>query len=82
MRYGPVTALSGVSFEVKQGEIVALLGPNGAGKSTTMKILTTYQHPTSGTAKINEFDVLENPLEARAQIGYLPESTFSGESAT
>jgi len=74
MRYGPVTALSGVSFEVKQGEIVALLGPNGAGKSTTMKILTTYQHPTSGTAKINEFDVLENPLEARAQIGYLPET--------
>jgi ABC-2 type transport system ATP-binding protein len=74
MRYGPVTALSEVSFEVKQGEIVALLGPNGAGKSTTMKILTTYLHPTAGTAKINEFDVLENPLEARAQIGYLPET--------
>jgi len=74
MRYGPVTALSDVSFEVKQGEIVALLGPNGAGKSTTMKILTTYQHPTAGTAKINEFDVLKNPLEARAQIGYLPET--------
>ncbi len=74
MRYGPVTALSDISFEVKQGEIVALLGPNGAGKSTTMKILTTFLHPTAGTAKINEFDVLENPLEARAQIGYLPET--------
>jgi ABC-2 type transport system ATP-binding protein len=74
MRYGPVTALNDVSFEVKQGEIVALLGPNGAGKSTTMKILTTYLHPSAGTAKINDFDVLEQPLEARAQIGYLPET--------
>ena len=74
MRYGPVVALNDVSFEVGQGEIVALLGPNGAGKSTTMKILTTYLHPTSGTAKINEYDVLEQPIEARAQIGYLPET--------
>jgi ABC-2 type transport system ATP-binding protein len=74
MRYGPVVALNDVSFEVDQGEIVALLGPNGAGKSTTMKILTTYLHPSAGTAKINEFDVLENPIEARAQIGYLPET--------
>ena len=74
MRYGPVVALNDVSFEVGQGEIVALLGPNGAGKSTTMKILTTYLHPTAGTAKINEFDVLTNPIEARAQIGYLPET--------
>jgi len=74
MRYGPVVALNDVSFEVGQGEIVALLGPNGAGKSTTMKILTTYLHPTAGSAKINDFDVLENPIEARAQIGYLPET--------
>ena len=74
MRYGPVWALNNVSFEVNTGEIVALLGPNGAGKSTTMKILTTYLHPTAGTAKVNEFDVLEQPLQARAQIGYLPET--------
>ncbi len=74
MRYGPVCALSDISFEVNTGEIVALLGPNGAGKSTTMKILTTYLHPTAGTAKVNEFDVLEQPLQARAQIGYLPET--------
>ncbi len=74
MRYGPVVALNDVSFDVAQGEIVALLGPNGAGKSTTMKILTTYLHPTAGTAKVNEFDVLKNPIEARAQIGYLPET--------
>lgn len=74
MRYGPVQALDQVSFEVKQGEIVGLLGPNGAGKSTCMKILTTYLYPSAGTAQINEFDVLEHPQEARAQIGYLPET--------
>ena len=74
MRYGPVLALDNVTFRVDTGEIVALLGPNGAGKSTTMKILTTYLHPTAGTAKVNDFDVLEQPLEARRQIGYLPEN--------
>lgn len=73
MHYGPVVALTNVSFEVKQGEIVGLLGPNGAGKSTTMKILTTYLRPTSGTAKVGGLDVLENPLEVRKRIGYLPE---------
>lgn len=74
MHYGPVVALNDVSFEVQQGEIVALLGPNGAGKSTTMKILTTYLHPTKGTAKVDGIDVLENPLEVRRKIGYLPET--------
>lgn len=73
MHYGPVKALDNVSFEVKRGEIVGLLGPNGAGKSTTMKILTTYLYPTSGTAKIDGMDVLEKPLEVRRSIGYLPE---------
>jgi ABC-2 type transport system ATP-binding protein len=73
MHYGPVVALGGVSFEVKQGEIVGLLGPNGAGKSTTMKILTTYLHPTKGTAKVGGIDVLEDPLAVRRIIGYLPE---------
>ena len=73
MHYGPVVALDKVSFEVKQGEIVGLLGPNGAGKSTTMKILTTYLHPTSGTAKVGGVDVLDDPLAVRRIIGYLPE---------
>jgi ABC-2 type transport system ATP-binding protein len=73
MHYGPVVALRGVSFEVKEGEIVGLLGPNGAGKSTCMKILTTYLHPTKGTATVSGFDVLEKPLEVRKITGYLPE---------
>ncbi|MBX7259957.1 MAG: ABC transporter ATP-binding protein [Candidatus Hydrogenedentes bacterium] len=73
MHYGPVVALRDVSFEVKQGEIVGLLGPNGAGKSTTMKILTTYLHPTKGTAKVGGVDVLDDPLGVRKIIGYLPE---------
>lgn len=73
MHYGPVVALKDVSFEVKRGEVVGLLGPNGAGKSTAMKILTTYLYPTHGTAKVGGFDVLENPLDVRKIIGYLPE---------
>lgn len=73
MHYGPVVALRNVSFEVHKGEIVGLLGPNGAGKSTTMKILTSYLHPTKGTAKVGGIDVLQNPLGVRKVIGYLPE---------
>ncbi len=73
MHYGPVVALDDVSFEVNQGEIVGLLGPNGAGKSTTMKILTTYLHPSRGTAEVGGVDVLEDPLKVRKVIGYLPE---------
>ena len=73
MHYGPVVALKDVSFEVRRGEIVGLLGPNGAGKSTAMKILTTYLHPTSGTAQVGRIDILENPVAVRKIIGYLPE---------
>ena len=73
MHYGPVVALKDVSFEVRRGEIVGLLGPNGAGKSTALKILTTYLHPTSGTAQMGGIDILENPLGVRKIIGYLPE---------
>jgi ABC-2 type transport system ATP-binding protein len=71
--YGAQKALNSVSFEVGSNEIVGFLGPNGAGKSTMMKILTCYIPPTSGQAKVCGFDVIEQSLEVRRQIGYLPE---------
>src|ERR1051326_6427623 len=72
--FGPVLALDRVSFQVAKGELVGLLGPNGAGKTTTMRILTTYLPATSGSARIAGFDVRSQSMEARQQIGYLPES--------
>src|SRR5690554_6232801 len=66
-------AVDSISFEIKSGNIVGFLGPNGAGKSTTMKMLTTYIPPTSGTAFICDFDIIKNPLEVRQHVGYLPE---------
>ncbi len=72
-RYGQNYALNDVSFEISEGEIVGLLGPNGAGKSTTMNILTGYLSSTSGRASINGIDILENPIEAKRLIGFLPE---------
>lgn len=74
MRYGKFQALENVTFQARPGEILGLLGPNGAGKTTLMRILTTYLHPFSGTAKIGNIDLIENPLEARRLIGYLPET--------
>lgn len=72
--YGAQKAIDQISFEIKTGEIVGFVGPNGAGKSTTMKILTGFIPPTSGNAKINNLDLIENSLEIRKHIGYLPEN--------
>jgi ABC-2 type transport system ATP-binding protein len=74
-RYGDTLAVDDVSFSVQRGEIVGFLGPNGAGKSTTMKVLTCYIAPSGGTAEIEGHDILDDPLAARAAIGYLPENT-------
>ncbi|MEZ4820649.1 MAG: ABC transporter ATP-binding protein [Bdellovibrionota bacterium] len=63
-----------ISFEVQPGEILGFLGPNGAGKTTTMRMITGVLPPTSGTATIDRFDILENPLEVKKRIGYLPET--------
>lgn len=71
--YGTQKALDAISFETKPGDILGFLGPNGAGKSTTMKILTCYLPQTSGSANVCGFDVNEQSLEVRKQIGYLPE---------
>lgn len=72
-RFGKKTAVDNISFTVGKGEIVGFLGPNGAGKSTTMNILTGYLSSTDGTAKIDGIDILENPMEAKKLIGFLPE---------
>jgi ABC-2 type transport system ATP-binding protein len=72
--YGTFVAIRDVSFAIPAGQVVAFLGPNGAGKSTTMKILTGYLAPTSGTARIAGIDVTENRIAAAEKIGYLPES--------
>lgn len=72
-KYGKHTAVNNISFTVKEGEILGFLGPNGAGKSTTMNMLTGYLSSTSGTIKISGIDILENPIEAKKHIGYLPE---------
>jgi ABC-2 type transport system ATP-binding protein len=72
-RFGVFRALDKVSFEVRRGEVVGFLGPNGAGKSTTMRILTCFISPTTGSAKVNGHDVFDAPLEVRRAIGYLPQ---------
>ncbi|MFA6039938.1 MAG: ATP-binding cassette domain-containing protein [Methylophilus sp.] len=71
--YGGRAAVSEVSFTLKQGEVLGFLGPNGAGKSTTMKMLTGNLAPSAGSVKICGIDMMENPKEAKALIGYLPE---------
>jgi len=72
-RYGTQLALDQVSLEIKKGEVVGLLGPNGAGKSTLMKVLSCFIPPSSGTASVNDFDVIGNSMEVRRLVGYLPE---------
>lgn len=72
-RYGNHLAVDNVSFSIKKGEVVGFLGPNGAGKSTIMNIMTGYLSLTAGSVSIDEFDIMENPEEAKKRIGYLPE---------
>src|SRR6185369_6452816 len=72
--YGATRAVEDISFKVSRGEVVGFLGPNGAGKSTTMKMLTGYLRPTSGSAVVGGIDVAEDPRAAKRLIGYLPEN--------
>jgi ABC-2 type transport system ATP-binding protein len=72
-RFGPITAVDDVSFTVARGEVLGFLGPNGAGKSTTMKMITGFLAPTSGTAVICGHDIVAAPIRAKQHIGYLPE---------
>src|SRR3954471_5548083 len=73
-RYARNVAVDDVSFEVQKGQIVGFLGPNGAGKTTTMRILTCFLPPTAGTANVAGYDVLQQPLDVKKRIGYLPET--------
>ena len=72
--YGPIGAIRNVSFQIDKGEVVGFLGPNGAGKSTTIRILTCFMPPSSGSARVEGLDVIEKSLQIRQKIGYLPES--------
>jgi len=73
-KYARTVAVDHISFEVQKGQIVGFLGPNGAGKTTTMRMLTCFLPPTAGGATVAGFDVLEQPLEVKKRIGYLPET--------
>jgi ABC-2 type transport system ATP-binding protein len=73
-RYARTVAVDHITFEVAKGQIVGFLGPNGAGKTTTMRMLTCFLPPSAGTAAVAGYDVLEQPLEVKKRIGYLPEA--------
>ncbi len=73
-QYGSINAVNGVNFEVNRGEILGFLGPNGAGKSTTMKMITGFIRPTSGTVLVDNIDVQKHPVSVKERIGYMPES--------
>jgi len=72
-KFGAIHAVKNLSFSVKKGEVLGFLGPNGAGKSTTMKMITGFLEPTSGTVSVCGHDVLEDPIAVKEKIGYLPE---------
>ncbi len=80
--FGSIQAVRGVSFTVEKGEVLGFLGPNGAGKSTTMRMITGFIPPSSGTATICGYDITVNPVEAKRCIGYLPENAPSYHTMT
>ena len=71
--FGHIHAVRDISFKVEKGEVLGFLGPNAAGKTTTMRMITGFLQPTSGTAIINGYDIIEEPILAKKQFGYLPE---------
>ena len=81
-RFGDFEAVKGVSFTVKEGEVLGFLGPNGAGKSTTMRMITGFLPPTDGTAVICGHDIAADPIAAKSDLGYLPEAAPSYRAMT
>ena len=76
-KFGHLTAVEDISFQVQPGEVLGFLGPNGAGKSTTMKMITGFLAPTSGSIEVSGFNVNDKPIEVKKRIGYLPEGAPS-----
>src|ERR1019366_1322624 len=76
-RFGEFTAVDALNFSVEHGEVFGLLGPNGAGKSTLIRMLTTLVPPTSGTARVNGFDIIHKANEVRRSIGVIPQAMTS-----
>ena len=75
--YGPLTAVDQISFKVEPGEVLGFLGPNGAGKTTTMRMFAGFVPPSAGTAEICGHSIIDQPLEAKSRLGYLPEGAPS-----
>jgi ABC-2 type transport system ATP-binding protein len=81
-KYGEIAAVEDLSLRIETGEIFALLGPNGAGKSTTVKVITGLIKPSTGVVRVAGFDVIEDPIEVKSRIGYVPENALLYESLT
>jgi len=81
-RFGGIQAVNDVSFEVQRGEVLGFLGPNGAGKSTTMKMISGFLEPDSGTARLDGIDIRQRPIAARKCLGYMPEGAPSYQEMT
>ena len=80
--FGPIVAVDDISFSVDKGEVVGFLGPNGAGKSTTMRMLSCFLPPDSGTATVSGFDIIHDPVNARKTLGYVAENVPLYEEMT
>jgi len=80
--FGPIVAVGGVSFAAARGDVLGFLGPNGAGKSTTMKMLSCFLAPDSGTATVVGYDIVDQPVEVRRRIGYLAENVPAYDEMT
>lgn len=80
--FGPIVAVDGISFSVKQGEVLGFLGPNGAGKSTTMRMLSCFLAPDSGTGTVAEHDILTEPVQVKRKLGYLAENAPAYDEMT
>ena len=80
--FGPVQAVSGISFRIRRGEVVGFIGANGAGKTTTMRILATLDHPSQGAARVCGHDVLHHPAEVRRRVGWMPDNYGAYDNMT